>query len=148
MQKSHKLMIIPILYVIIGVIGGTLTGPLIFILPPLFYTRMRQLEKKAQKQHYEEQYELMMSDTELLIRNSSNYGTIEYPELDTNKKQQQQLPISKTSIERIIAAFVIIFGLAATLTSTYYNIVDIKGLNEFWSPCIQNISLSKFLLPK
>lgn len=141
-------MIIPILYVIIGVIGGTLTGPLIFILPPLFYTRMRQLEKKAQKQHYEEQYELMMSDTELLIRNSSNYGTIEYPELDTNKKQQQQLPISKTSIERIIAAFVIIFGLAATLTSTYYNIVDIKGLNEFWSPCIQNISLSKFLLPK
>lgn len=130
-----------------GVIGGTLTGPLIFILPPLFYTRMRQLERKSKIKLIEENEEMIMNDTDLLLRNMSNYGSIDIPDSEDHRKQLQ-LSLSKNTLERLIALFVIVFGITATFTSTYYNIIDIKGLKEFWSPCIQNITLSKFLLPK
>lgn len=130
-------------------IGGTLTGPLIFILPPLFYTRMRQLEAKHNKQQIEEEMELMLSDTDLLLKHS--YGAIEMQRSNEVKEHpktiiKQLLKLIRS--ECLIAAVVIIFGAGATITSTYFSFFDIKGLNEFWSPCIQNISLSKLLLPK
>lgn len=62
------------------------------------------------------------------------------------KKLKRVLKVLRS--ECIIALTVIIFGLAATSTSTFYNILDIKDLNEFWSPCIKNISLSKMLIPR
>lgn len=37
--------LVPHFDVVMGLIGGTLTGPLIFILPPLFYTKIVNLEK-------------------------------------------------------------------------------------------------------
>lgn len=128
-----------------GVIGGTLTGPLIFILPPLFYTKMLQLERIHDD---EEQTALMdeqhLNDTELLIK--SHYGAVQLSPQPTKYATELIKRVRKIArSECTLSIIVIIFGICATFASTYYNIVDFKGF-KFWSPCIQNISLSYELL--
>lgn len=142
---------IPKFDLVMGVIGGTLTGPLIFILPPLFYTKMLQLERKHDKQLFEaELSETDLNDTELLLK-TANYGTIPSPRhqpISQRKQTYLQKSWSLLRSECLLSVIVIIFGVAATFTSTFYNILDIKSLNQFWSPCLQNISLSYQLIPK
>ncbi|CAO1431159.1 unnamed protein product [Diamesa serratosioi] len=142
---------IPKFDLIMGVVGGTLTGPLIFILPPLFYTKMLQLEKEYYKnlleiERNQELAEEETNDTINLLLRTAHYGTMETipeQENDHNFIIQSFLKISKLlHSECLLSVVVIIFGLCATFTSTYYNIFDIKSFNQFWSPCIQNISLS------
>ena len=142
---------IPKFDLVMGVIGGTLTGPLIFILPPLFYTKMLQLERKHDKSLMENEVsETGLNDTDLLLK-STNYGTIPSPKqriIDHNMGPYLQRGWSILKSECLLSVIVILFGIAATFTSTFYNILDIKSLNQFWSPCIHNISLSYQLIPK
>ena len=132
-----------------GVIGGTLTGPLIFVLPPLFYTKMLQMEKTYDKLLLESTT-TYLNDTELLLR-PSHYGTLQSPKrvvLESLSVKILRKMWNFMHSECLLSSVVIVFGIAATFTSTFYNLVDIKDLNQFWSPCIRNISLSKILLPK
>lgn len=139
--------LIPKFDLVMGVIGGTLTGPLIFILPPLFYTKMLQLEKI----HDDETISLMsdyITDTDMLIK-SPNYGAVR-PTPQAQRGSRYSFEII-TKIVRLaksectLSTVVICFGVCATLASTYYNVIDFKGI-QLWSPCIQNISLSYQLL--
>jgi solute carrier family 32 (vesicular inhibitory amino acid transporter) len=128
-----------------------LTGPLIFILPPLFYTKMLQLEKHHDKRMLEEALsEADLNDTEMLL-STSRYGTIPSPKREIYENEIVKL-IKKIwkllHSECMLASVVIVFGIAATFTSTFYNVKDINSLSQFWSPCIQNISLSYQLIPK
>lgn len=139
--------LIPKFDLVMGVIGGTLTGPLIFILPPLFYTKMLQLEKV----HDEETISLMsdyLTDADMLVK-SSHYGTVQSTHHIQNDSTFASKLITRVvwlaKSECTLSIIVIIFGFCATLASTYYNIVDFKGF-QLWSPCIQNISLSYQLL--
>jgi hypothetical protein len=108
---------------------------------------MLQLEERHDKRNLEEALsEADLNDTELLL-STSRYGTLPSP------KRQIQSSSTKTiwkllGSECTLASVVIVFGIAATFTSTFYNVLDIKGLNQFWSPCIQNISLSYQMIPK
>lgn len=153
MGKGGKKSILHFSYslVILGVIGGTLTGPLIFILPPLFYTRMLQLERRFDKRMLEESTsQTDLNDTDLLLR-SSEYGTLRSPKYEYKPSPPQGLFKKLLKLSRsecILAVFVIAFGIAATFTSTLYNIRNIKSLDQFFSPCIQNISLSYEMIPK
>ena len=139
--------------ILLGVIGGTLTGPLIFILPPLFYTKLLQLEKRFDKRMLEStSLQTDLNDTELLLSPSRyGYGSIQSPKYRSSDNEIINVIKkiwSTVTSQCILAGTVIIFGMMATFTSTFYNILDIKDLNEFWSPCIQNISLSYILIPK
>lgn len=130
-----------------------MTGPLIFILPPLFYTKMLQLERSHDKRvrDHDETSMTSLNDTELLLSTTSQYGSIptsKYSEQQRSWMKKLKRVLKVVRSECIIAITVIAFGLAATFTSTFYNILDIKDLNEFWSPCIKNISLSKMLIPR
>lgn len=111
---------------------------------------MKQLEAKHEKQLIDEEVELILSDTELLLKNSYTYGAIDMHNINIKKRSLSSIKQFMKLIrsEYLISSVVIIFGFCATITSTYFSFFDIKGLNEFWSPCIQNISLSKLLLPK
>ena len=40
----------------------------------------------------------------------------------------------------ILSSAVIMFGLAATFSSTYYNLFDLNKLPTDWSPCIKNLT--------
>lgn len=42
----------------------------------------------------------------------------------------------------LLSISVIGFGLIATIASTYFNLFNVTTLNDFWSPCIHNISYS------
>lgn len=143
--------LIPKFDLVMGVIGGTLTGPLIFILPPLFYTKMLQLERRHDKRMLENATsETDLNDTDLLLK-TSTYGTMPTPSYEFRDSRVKLVMRRVRAImhsECFLAVTVIIFGIAATSTSTFYNILDIKSLDQFWSPCIQNISLSYQLIPK
>lgn len=140
-----------------GIIGGTLTGPLIFILPPLFYTKIIELEKiyiqELKNVESEENLE-GMSDTQLLLE--SSYGTLESNK--NYRKSNRFIEMLELCLAKIVDIFyvlhsdcvlsaaVIMFGLCATFTSVYYNLNDLGKVKEFWSPCIQNISLSYLMI--
>lgn len=141
---------IPKFDLIMGIIGGTLTGPLIFILPPLFYTKMLQIEHETERNLIRNEMSTHdLSDTELLLK-TTNYGT---HRILTQKNDDHIVSYTQKfwkilKSECMLSVIVIIFGICATLTSTLMNILDIKSLNQFWSPCIQNISLSYQLIPE
>lgn len=42
----------------------------------------------------------------------------------------------------VLLFFVILFGLTATFAATYFSVKHVRDLNEFWSPCLHNISYS------
>lgn len=109
-----------------GVIGGSLTGPLIFILPPLFYNKIIKLEK--------------IHDLEIdWLKRSSSSTT--YGSLESNVTKDNKI-LKCISTDWCISIFVIYFGLAATLTSTYFNLFNISTFEDFWSPCLYNTSFS------
>lgn len=143
---------IPKFDLVMGVIGGTLTGPLIFILPPLFYTKMLHLERKHDKRSLNRELsETNLNETDLLLK-TTNYGTLQSPKHEP-RVQAMETYLHKgwriLNSECLLSVIVITFGVVATLTSTFSNILDIKSLNQFWSPCIQNISLSyQLIAPK
>lgn len=114
---------------------------------------MLQLERSHDKRvrDHDETSMTSLNDTELLLSTTSQYGSIptsKYSEQQRSWMKKLKRVLKVVRSECIIAITVIAFGLAATFTSTFYNILDIKDLNEFWSPCIKNISLSKMLIPR
>lgn len=127
-----------------------MTGPLIFILPPLFYTKMLRMERKLDKRNNELALaEANLNDTEFLLKSFNGYGTIEPSRSDhTNFQSTMRKGWLIVRSEYFLAFLVIFFGIAATFTSTICNILDVKDLKQFWSPCIQNISLSYQLIPQ
>uniref|UniRef100_A0A182W2W7 Amidase domain-containing protein n=1 Tax=Anopheles minimus TaxID=112268 RepID=A0A182W2W7_9DIPT len=151
--------ILPRFDLVMGIIGGTLTGPLIFILPPLFYQRMLELEKiysQELKRSYSSESSQVsddhLEDSDIeTIGNSrrSWYGSIgsqgsalsmakirdnvtKWVDLLTvRSKQLCQFMYS----DCILAGSVIVFGIAATLASTYYNMFDIRE-TQLWFSCL------------
>ncbi|XP_055525879.1 uncharacterized protein LOC129718810 [Wyeomyia smithii] len=154
--------ILPRFDVVMGIIGGTLTGPLIFILPPLLYQKMTALEATS----YREMERLKRRDTGDVDRNSplfhGVYGSIGHTPLiaargnfSPGNRVRESFTFCYHRIKRccrfmrsdcILSICVIMFGIGATLSSTYYNIFDVKdiGLN-FWKSCAANITLASDL---
>uniref|UniRef100_A0A182PA47 Amidase domain-containing protein n=1 Tax=Anopheles epiroticus TaxID=199890 RepID=A0A182PA47_9DIPT len=151
--------ILPRFDLVMGIIGGTLTGPLIFILPPLFYQRMLELEKiysQELKRSYSTESSqvsedpLEDSDIETLgDTRRSWYGSIgsQASSLSmvkvrtTVKKWIELLGVRCKELchfmysDCILAGSVIVFGIAATLASTYYNMFDARETQR-WFSCL------------
>lgn len=105
----------------------------------------RQLEEE------EEESGLDLNDTELLLKTHNGYGSIQAPVYEPYENSSKKLlrkAWETLKSEWLLSFIVILFGVAATSTSTFYNILDIQDLNQFWSPCIKNISLSYQFIPK
>lgn len=140
---------------VMGIIGGTLTGPLIFILPPMFYHRLIRMEKEFDENVQRESSTLMMAtnddhnDINLLNnsgseklhenRTTNGYGTFISQSTKFIRRQNLSLCFSG---DAFICISVIIFGVFATITSTYFNLMTASSFTDFRSPCIQNISFS------
>ncbi|EAT38147.1 AAEL009923-PA, partial [Aedes aegypti] len=144
--------LLPRFDVVMGIIGGTLTGPLIFILPPLFYQKMISLEAI----YYQEMERIQSRDTLPLF--PSDYGSIGPQGTDTRRPPPPTLhwmgdcfSICHDRFQQfcrflysdcILSGAVILFGIGATLISTYYNIFDVKDIGtQFWGSCAANITL-------
>lgn len=137
-----------------GIIGGTLSGPLIFILPPLFYRRLLQMERDFDERNEREIQNSMtvtsFSDDDIFgntnnnidndqRRHTDDYGTFAKSTKPNNIRSKW---LNCFNNDSIICVSVIVFGLIVTITSTYFNLMTISSVDDFRSPCIQNISLS------
>ncbi|XP_053698569.1 proton-coupled amino acid transporter 3 [Sabethes cyaneus] len=152
--------LLPRFDVVMGIIGGTLTGPLIFILPPLLYQKMTALEATCYREMERVHNRDIVSDTNSPLMHGA-YGSIGQTPLIAVRSLPPRSQLRKSftfcyqRIKRflhflrsdcILSLSVIMFGIGATLSSTYYNIFDVKdiGLN-FWKSCAANITLASDL---
>lgn len=141
-----------------GIIGGTLTGPLIFILPPLFYQKITKLEAIYDDNLITKEFGTIiennedgpMNDDKVIIMSTRYYGTFTKNETILRKGQsfierrwENVKEISSFLYsDYLLTILVIVFGLMATIASTYFNLFNVTTLKDFWSPCIHNISYS------
>ncbi|XP_037029957.1 proton-coupled amino acid transporter 2 isoform X1 [Bradysia coprophila] len=144
--------LVPKFDLVMGIIGGTLTGPLMFILPPLLYTKILKMEQSYDN----ELIKGIIARTSALDDDSEEDYTLRQRRYGTFKAQKIPVP-SKccakfgTTIcklfyllysDYVLSVAVIIFGVLATVASTYFNLFNVRSVSEFWSPCIYNISYS------
>lgn len=159
--------LLPRFDIVMGLIGGTLTGPLIFILPPLFYTKILRLEQEYDEREcrLRRRYQSSEADDESSVdedavlriiqerirKKHKGYGAIldvfpevEYKTPSGEKDYWKQTCLIIMNILRsdcLLSIAVIIFGLVATFASTYFNVFDnVNTFNGTWSSCILNIT--------
>uniref|UniRef100_A0A1B0CZK0 Amino acid transporter transmembrane domain-containing protein n=1 Tax=Phlebotomus papatasi TaxID=29031 RepID=A0A1B0CZK0_PHLPP len=125
---------------VMGLIGGTLTGPLIFILPPLFFTRILHLEEIF----YQKMEQISSDDCDFRGK-VSEYGTIslgsatkQFPYFSTKWRNVGKFCEILHS-DCLISIFVISFGLIATFATTYFNVSETLSIISFSSPCFQKL---------
>lgn len=127
---------VPRFDLVMSMIGGTLTGPLVFILPPLFYVKILSLRTRHQE-------ELAME----YFTNSTNFSR------RRENKLKKDLYSSLTSIqvyskgvfskyfEKGLCFLIILFCTLATVITTYLNFsTAVFSYSNYTKPCIYNIS--------
>ncbi|XP_059611713.1 proton-coupled amino acid transporter 3 [Phlebotomus argentipes] len=133
--------LLPRFDMVMGLIGGTLTGPLIFILPPLFFTRILHLEDV-----FDRKMDQLDDDGSNFEKKVSSYGTITYSPASA---KTQHLSRKWRSVRKyceilhsdcLISILVISFGLIATFATTYFNVAETLSIISFSSPCIQKLT--------
>lgn len=152
--------LVPRFDLVMGVIGGTLTGPLIFVLPPLFYSKIVKLESEYDRElaRFRRNRTTLDDDDSEETTTTGSYGTFVADSgpagSDVRVWTQPRLRGGRwcTNASKCVwdwlcsdgalSFSVIVFGLTATAASTYFSAVHITTLKEFWSPCIHNISYS------
>ncbi|XP_058812823.1 vesicular inhibitory amino acid transporter [Topomyia yanbarensis] len=152
--------LLPRFDVVMGIIGGTLTGPLIFILPPLFHQKLTNLEAICYREMERIHSQDTSDDRESGSFQSAYGSTGQTPSTAFKRTRSRSVLARRWShcsnrikqwsrfmrSDCILAASVILFGIGATLSSTYYNIFDMKDIgNSFWMSCAANITLSSDL---
>ncbi|CAH0558206.1 unnamed protein product [Brassicogethes aeneus] len=133
---------VPRFDLVMSLIGGTLTGPLMFILPPLIYIKMLSLHKTNEEQ------------IQMKTFTNTLYSTDEKGRL---KKITRNIPIeneTKTKIEWslqekiqiLFCVLIIVVSSAMTGITTYFNFNNAMNYANFSRPCIYNISASLLYL--
>lgn len=144
--------LVPKFDLVMGIIGGTLTGPLMFILPPLLYTKILKMEQS----HDNELINRIIASTSALDDDSEEDYSLRQRRYGTFKSQKITMPSkfctkSWSTVckvfhllysDYVLSCAVIVFGVVATVASTYFNLFNVKSVAEFWSPCLYNISYS------
>ncbi|KAH8388230.1 hypothetical protein KR093_001291 [Drosophila rubida] len=134
---------VPSFDALMDVVGGTITGPLVFILPPLLYRRIRRMELVHQRIAAEASYGSLPLDL--------NYDPVELemePLLVTTKPHTPRglwlrlvRLLHRLECDVSCTMAVLIFGLLATFLSTYLNVFTIGDLFKNNSPCLGNLSV-------
>lgn len=144
--------IVPKFDLVMGVIGGSLTGPLIFILPPLFYRKISSMEHSFHRlRENSKGDDIMMGkyEEETLDDSGSRslYGTFSDSLTSLVRSARYSFFNSERNwMDSILSVCVISFGLIATLASTYFNARNAAVWTDSWSPCISNISFASRML--
>lgn len=133
---------VPSFDALMDVVGGTITGPLVFILPPLLYRRIRRMELVHQRIAAEASYGSLPLDL--------NYDPVELemePLLVTTRPHTPRglwlrfvRLLHRLHCDVSCTMAVLIFGLLATFLATYLNLFTIGDLFKNNSPCLGNLS--------
>lgn len=146
---------VPRFDLVMGLVGSTLTGPLMFIFPPLFFLRLCYM--KSYKQKYGDNVKLTeqsinqngdqarqqngaTSNFPLILRNSfhNTYRTFTsgYENIDGSPLDEYDIKLH----DILLAAIVAIIGLITTVIATYCSWSDTISSAQFSPPCISNIT--------
>lgn len=147
--------LLPKFDIVMGVIGGTLTGPLIFILPPLFHTRMLKLEKEFNAglinndplEGTSSQYPESIEELEKISNSFNSYGSITYEDLHSPSSEPGIAIVWRNMVkwgrllysDCVLSVIVVGFGLTATFTSTFYSLPNLKEI-LLGGSCINNLT--------
>lgn len=112
---------VPRFDLVMSMIGGTLTGPIVFVLPPLFYIKML-----AMKEEYEKRETVVNLDSALPVEE----GTIEIDGV-----------IGKKRVQIAISVTMVIFGVVSIAVTTYVNVMNIMQYATFSRPCMYNLTM-------
>ncbi|XP_066138589.1 uncharacterized protein mah [Euwallacea fornicatus] len=134
---------VPRFDLVMSLIGGTLTGPLVFILPPIFYMRIsymhRSFSQKLQRQEFSNA--ILNSHEEEYPRNLVKYYDQRFREELENQRWDWLAWVCNKKIELLLCGAIILFSFVATLVTTYLNLTDaILSYSNFSKPCIYNVS--------
>ncbi|XP_046396959.1 amino acid transporter AVT1H-like [Ischnura elegans] len=135
---------VPRFDLVMGLIGAALTGPLMFLLPPLFYIRLSRKLKLREES-------LGLTDGGSMY-SCMKYGYDEmlYPRLHTGHVDHiaiRQRRASNTVFEEevcgipweiLLAFFVIFIGIGATATAIYFGVEESIRYAQFSPSCLQN----------
>lgn len=142
--------LLPRFDIVMGVIGGTLTGPLIFILPPLFHTKLLRMEKDFNSRRMNPlegtstQYPYPESIEQV---ECSSYGSISSYERYEIPHRSRCAVFWRNCIkwmrllysDCVLSVIVVGFGLTATFTSTFFSMPSLKEILVGGS-CINNLT--------
>lgn len=114
---------VPRFDLVMSLVGGALTGPLVFILPPLFYLKMLSLQKKRNVK------------IELTVEES--YNTEIYA---LKESTHQNLCQMGEKVEVVFCIVIIISSVFCTMITTYINVKNTIIFVNFTRPCIYNVT--------
>uniref|UniRef100_A0A1A9ZDT4 Amino acid transporter transmembrane domain-containing protein n=1 Tax=Glossina pallidipes TaxID=7398 RepID=A0A1A9ZDT4_GLOPL len=136
---------VPSFDALMDIVGGTITGPLVFIMPTLFYRRLVRMEYAHQRTVTEASYGSIALDL--------NYNPIEdlSPQLllDENLKTQSILRVCwqqavytfvRLQCDLSLSVMILFFGALVTFFATYLNIFELSTLFHNNSPCFGNFT--------
>lgn len=123
-----------------------------FVLPPLLYTKILKMEQTYDN----DLLKRIIARTSALDDDSEEdfslkqrrYGTFRAQKITVPGKCCTKLWTTICKLfhllysDYLLSFAVIIFGVLATIASTYFNLFKVSSVAEFWSPCIYNISYS------
>lgn len=148
---------VPRFDLIMGLVGSTLTGPLMFIFPPLFFLRLCYM--KSNKKTYDDldNFKLMertanqnggqifqqngdMSKYPIFFKNAlhNTYKTFtnSYEYIDDNPPDAYDIKL----YDIVLAVIVVLLGTIATVIATYSSWSDTISSAQFSPPCLSNIT--------
>ncbi|XP_050309409.1 uncharacterized protein LOC126745563 isoform X2 [Anthonomus grandis grandis] len=138
---------VPRFDLVMSLIGGTLIGPLVFVLPPLFYLKVKRMHREYMEQMEKESFSNIVlnkprssSHRTEYDRDLAKYYEAKFKEEFHNENSLSQWVCNK-EVEIAICLVIIISSIAATCCTTYLNISTAALSYTNWSkPCIYNVS--------
>lgn len=143
---------VPRFDVVMGLVGSTLTGPLMFIFPPLFFLKLCYTKKyleendpdfpmKAAVQHFIASRIQDGDDNELsnsfplISRGGKDYRTFEFRD---DICREKCISYEMRWFDVVLAGTVMVMGIGATIVTTYSSWSDAITSATFSQPCIVN----------
>ncbi|KAB0790426.1 hypothetical protein PPYR_08327 [Photinus pyralis] len=118
---------VPRFDLVMSLLGGALTGPLVYLLPPLFFMRMLTLQDAHLNTiQMEAVYNTAVDEKDTL---PTDFGKINHGYFKIRFRKAQVA----------FCMFIISCGFCTTLATTYWNIVNTIRYVHFSPPCIVNI---------
>ncbi|XP_017774360.1 PREDICTED: sodium-coupled neutral amino acid transporter 1-like [Nicrophorus vespilloides] len=115
---------VPRLDIAMSLIGGTLVGPLVFIIPPLIYLKITAMKRDLKKDvQLQQMYQATRTE---LAKDKESEGKTE----------------SQSKTELFLCIFIMLFGFVSTFGTSYINIINTIDYARFTEPCLYNLTLN------
>lgn len=113
---------VPRFDLVMSMIGGTLTGPIVFVLPPLFYIKMLRMKEEHER---------------LIVINLDST----LPLREEDKRDYGVGFTGRRNIEIVVSMTLVVFGIVSIVATTYVNVLNTMQYATFSRPCIYNLTM-------